>query len=89
MPRGRARRYRPGEFEDTSTAVAQGTTHRESSSSAAKVPGTGSPSIAVWAIVREVDTQGRRLDRLSHDRGHLFDVVGVGGFVLRASLPIT
>ena len=76
------------EFEDTSTAVAQGTTHREQF-----VLG-GKGARHRFAIHRRVGdrargrhAEGAGFDRLSHDRGHLFDVVGVGGFVLRASLP--
>ena len=83
-PGGTGRR----EFEDTSTAVAQGTTHCEEF-----VLG-GEGARHRFAVHRRVGDRARgrhtkraRLDRLSHDRGHLFDVVGVGGFVLRASLP--
>ena len=58
-----------------------------SSSSAANVPGTGSPSTARCTIVRDVVTPDRAgVDRFGDDAGHLRDVVGRRGLVARAAL---
>ena len=58
-----------------------------SSSSAAKVPGTGSPSMARWPIVRDVEKPSAPgLDRLLDDSGHRGDVVGGGRLVAGAAL---
>ena len=59
-----------------------------SSSSAAKVPGTGSPSIARWPSVRDVEKPSAPASmRLLHDPGHGLDVLGRGGLVAGATLP--
>ena len=53
-----------------------------SSSSAAKVPGTGSPSMARWAIVREVEKPRAPADQGLLDDGlHGGDLVGCGRLV--------
>ena len=58
-----------------------------SSSSAANVPGTGSPSTARCTIVREVrHAHCARVDRFRDDARHLRDVVGSRGLVARAAL---
>ena len=59
-----------------------------SSSSAANVPGTGSPSIAMCAIVRLVEKPNAPgLHSFPHDARHRVDVFGSGGLVLGATLP--
>ena len=59
----------------------------KSSSSAAKVPGTGSPSMARWAMVRDVEKPSAPAAMASlHDGAHGGDVVGPGRLVARPSL---
>ena len=58
-----------------------------SSSSAANVPGTGSPSIARWPSVRDVENPSAPASIAScTSPRHGRDVVGSGGLVLRAPL---
>ena len=61
-----------------------------SSSSAAKVPGTGSPSMAMWAMVREVEKPKAPARRASATMSRIWAMSsGVAGSFLAPRSPIT
>ena len=61
-----------------------------SSSSAANVPGTGSPSIAVWAIVRDVEKPSAPASMASRTSSVMRSMSsGVAGSLRAPRSPIT